>query len=276
MLKFGTTETLIIHILSKKEWLSIKEIVGLLTRIKISESATRATLFRLKNKGIINGLRKSKETLFTLADSGKTYLKEHFNRVVRMGKEWDGKWLLFSFNIPEKKRNSRNILRRELFFLGFGRLHANLWISPYNLREDCEKIIERLEVKKHTAMFITDHVDDNPQDLAFRVWDLGRSSKGYQRLLEKYIKQYAEFKKSKFKDPSQCALEALVRLLKLKKEIVELGAKDPLLPKDLLPDNWVGYELRKIIAEYSRILQEKYFLLFEYDLMPPRNILKED
>lgn len=274
MIRMGSTEKLVIYLLSKKEWLSIKEVVGLLTKIKISESATRATLFRLKNKGIIKGLRKGKETLFTLADSGKIYINEHFNRVLRMEEKWNGRWLLFSFNIPEKKRNLRNILRKELLSLGFGRLHANLWISPYDIRMECKKIIERLEVKEHIAVFTTDYIDNNPKDLAFRVWNLEQSSKGYQRLLEKYTKQYEEFKKSKFEDSSQCALESLVRLLRLKKEIVELSAKDPLLPKDLLPDDWVGYELKKIIMEYSQILQEKSFLLFGYNLMPPKKILE--
>lgn len=274
MLKIGTTEKLIINILSKKEWMSTKEIVELLGKIKKSESAVRATLFRLKNKNLIKDSKKGRETLFSLADSGREFIAGYMNRMSMAEEEWNGKWLLFSFNIPERKRSLRNILRDELTFIGFGRLHANLWISPYDIREECNRIIKRLEVKEHTAMFITDYVGDDPKALAFRVWNLGQLSKTYQRLLEKYEKQYEEFKKSNFTDSSQWALEALVRLLKLKEELVELGTKEPHLPKELLPDNWIGFELKKVVLEYLQFLYQKSSSLVGFDYMTGKNFEK--
>lgn len=275
----GTTEKLIIYVLSQGEWLSTKNIVELLNKIKISESAVRATLFRLRNRGIIKGSRQGKETLFALADKGKEFIANYFHRISRIEKKWNGKWLLFSFNIPEKKRRLRNVLREELVSIGCGRLHANLWISPYDLRDECKNIVERLNVKEHTVMFITDYIDDNPKKLTFRVWNLERLSKEYQKLQKKYKKQYGEFKRSNFKEPSRWALEALVRLLKLKEEIAELSAGDPFLPRELLPDNWIGFALAQDLIEYSQFLQEKSSAVFNFKLSPPaiiKNIFEKD
>lgn len=275
MRKLGATEKLVIYILSKKEWLSTKEIVGLLGKIKKSEPAVRATLFRLKNKNLIKDLQKGRETLFSLADSGKEFISGYMNRISMAEKTWDGKWLLFSFNIPEKKRRLRNILRNELIFHGFGRLHANLWISPHDLREECNKIIDRLNVKDCTAMFITDYVGDDPKTLAYRVWNLDRLLKTYEKASEKYSNQYEEFKKSKSSDSSQGALEALVRLLKLKEEVIELGLKDPHLPKELLPDNWVGFRLKTVVLGYLQFLYQISYPLVGFDYQAGKHFKKE-
>lgn len=265
MHNLGATEKLAIHILSKKEWLSTKEIVELLAKIKKSESAVRATLFRLKHKNLIKDSRKGRETFLSLTASGKEFIAERMNKIAMSEKAWDGKWLLFSFNIPEKKKARRNALRSELIAHSFGRLHANLWISPYDLREECNKIIERLNVKEYTAMFITDYIGDDPKALAYRVWSIERLSKSYQRLLKIYSDEYEQFKKSKFSDTSQKALEALTRLLKLKEKIGDLADRYPYLPRELLPANWVGFKLKEIVLAYLHLLYQTSYPLVGFD-----------
>lgn len=272
MRKLGVTEKLVIYILYKKEWMATKDIVELLGKIRKTESAVRATLFRLRNKNLIKNSRRGRETLFALAGSAKELVSGCLNRISMSEKKWDGKWLLFSFNIPEKKRKFRNILRDELIFHGFGRLHANLWILPYDIREECNKIVERLEVKEYTAMFITDYADNDSKALAYRAWDLKQLSNTYQKLADKYSKQYDEFKKSKFTDSSQWALEALIRLLRLKEKMVELADKYPYLPKELLPENWIGFELEKVFLDYLQFLCEKSFPIAGFKYMAGKKI----
>lgn len=274
MLRLGATEKLVIYILSKKDWIATKEVIELLRNIKRSESAVRATLFRLKKKNLIKDVKRGRETLHTLTDSGRGFVAGYINRLALSEKKWDGRWMLFSFNIPEQKRKLRNILRNELISLGFGRLHANLWISPYNLQAESEKIIDKLKVKEHTAIFITDYVGDNPKTLAFRVWNLAKLSKIYQGLLEKYKKQYTIFKKSSFSSSSQEAMEALCRLLTLKEEIVELGVNDPCLPNELLPDDWKGLELKKVVLNYLQYLYQKCSSVAGFDFTPFQNTRK--
>ena len=145
MIELGTTEKLVMYLLLKKEWMSTKEILELLGKINKTEVAVRATLFRLRKKKLIKDSSKGRETLFSIAPAGQEVISGYLKRISRAKKEWNGKWLIFSFNIPEKKRKLRNNLRNELIFLGFGRLHTNLWICPYDIRNDCNKIIKDLE-----------------------------------------------------------------------------------------------------------------------------------
>lgn len=265
MHKLGTTEKLVLHLLPKKQWMATKDMVALLAKIGTSESAVRATLFRLRRKHLIKDSRRGRETLFALADAGEAMFAAYKARMLRAEEPWKGKWLLLSFHVPEKKRPLRNILRDELRSLGFGRLHTNLWVSPYDLREECTRLLDRLRAHHYTVLFITDSVEMDPRALASRAWNLARLSTLYQRLVPRYRKECAEFKRSHFADPSQCAAEALVRLLKLKEEIVTLSGDYPHLPKELLPDRWVGIQLKQVVVEYLQLLYEKASPLLGFD-----------
>ncbi len=48
--------------------------------------------------------------------------------------KWDGIWRIVSFDIPESKRNNRNLLRDYLNCLGFRFLQKSLWITPYKIK----------------------------------------------------------------------------------------------------------------------------------------------
>jgi CRISPR-associated endonuclease Cas2 len=55
-------------------------------------------------------------------------------------KKWDKKWRIVAFDIPEKDRIFRNILRKHLFNLSFYKLQNSVFVSPY----PCEKLIKDL------------------------------------------------------------------------------------------------------------------------------------
>lgn len=54
---------------------------------------------------------------------------------------WDKRWRLLIFDIPEKRRGTREKIRRTLISIGFMRLQDSVWIYPY----DCEDLIMLLK-----------------------------------------------------------------------------------------------------------------------------------
>jgi DNA-binding transcriptional regulator PaaX len=54
--------------------------------------------------------------------------------------KWDGKWRIVVFDIPEKDRTFRGILREHLYVLDFYKLQNSVFVSPY----PCEKPILEL------------------------------------------------------------------------------------------------------------------------------------
>jgi DNA-binding transcriptional regulator PaaX len=47
-------------------------------------------------------------------------------------KKWDGKWFVLSFDIKEKRRKQRDLLRQELRNFGFIRVQHSVWVYPFN------------------------------------------------------------------------------------------------------------------------------------------------
>src|SRR3989344_8474311 len=57
-------------------------------------------------------------------------------------KRWDGKWRVLIFDIPERRKGTREQTRRTLLSLGFKRLQDSVWVYPY----DCEDLITLFKV----------------------------------------------------------------------------------------------------------------------------------
>lgn len=119
----------------------------------------------------ISGLYKSKmvdrkenpdgSITIILTDKGKlNILSYHFESMkLKMG-DWDKKWRIVSFDIPEKKRRGRDALREKIKELGFYELQKSLWIYPYECKNEIDFIIEYFGLRKYVRFAILDFIDN--------------------------------------------------------------------------------------------------------------------
>lgn len=79
--------------------------------------------------------------------------------------KWDGKWRLVSFDVWEKSRGKRDLLRNELREFGFVQLQKSLWIYPHS----CEDFIILLRTDMHFGKNIRYIVAEKIEgDISFR------------------------------------------------------------------------------------------------------------
>ena len=76
-------------------------------------------------------------------------------------KRWDEKWRLLIFDIPERRRYTREKVRNTLQMIGFERLQDSAWVYPY----DCEDLVTLLKVDfkigKDLLYIITDGIEND-------------------------------------------------------------------------------------------------------------------
>lgn len=76
-------------------------------------------------------------------------------------KRWDGKWRVIIFDIPEKKKRTRDDLVLLFRQAGIRRLQNSVWIYPY----DCEDIITLLKtdfkIGKYLLYMIVDELESD-------------------------------------------------------------------------------------------------------------------
>lgn len=118
-------------------------------------------LWKLEKQGYIKRFKKEKRNLIELTPIGKEKaIKYQLNdfRVV-IPKEWDKKWRIVIFDIPEEKKVARNILRGKLKKIGFLQLQKSVFVFPY----DCLEVIKSIKfiycLGKHIQYIVAESIE---------------------------------------------------------------------------------------------------------------------
>lgn len=99
---------------------------------------------------------------YVLTDKGKfKALTYKFREMKITEKEWDGKWRVVIFDIPEKLKSGRNALREKLKNLGFCELQKSVFVFPYECRNEIDFIVEFFNLRKYARYGVLDFIDNN-------------------------------------------------------------------------------------------------------------------
>lgn len=205
---------------------------------------------KTKKESVYNAVQKLLKTgcLERIVKNGAPYLRitgkgvEAWQRDFPLLKlrqnQWNKKWCLVIFDFPEKNKHQRESLREKLYQLGFGKLQRSVYISPYDLAEDIAEFLDDQKILGYAFVLTAPHcLMGSAKELANNVWGLEKINKEYIALL----------KESKKTGKIKIAPERKKALGKIYFDLVELMEKDPLLPYELLPDDWSGEKVRKQI-----------------------------
>ncbi len=76
----------------------------------------------------------------------------------KAGKRKDGKWLMIMFDVPEKMRASRNLLRSILQNLRYQKFQHSVWVTPYDVLEATEKILAMHLLDEYVKIFVIEEI----------------------------------------------------------------------------------------------------------------------
>ena len=77
--------------------------------------------------------------------------------------EWDGKWRMVIFDIPEKKKKAREALRHKLKDLGFKELQKSVFVLPYECEDEIDFIVEVFEIRRFVRFVRVDSFTNEEQ-----------------------------------------------------------------------------------------------------------------
>ncbi len=78
---------------------------------------------------------------------------------------WDNKWRVVIFDIPEKKRRLRNHLRVFLVDSGYKLLQNSIWINPTADFDEIQRFVKSLNIEKYVVLLIVEKISN---DLLFK------------------------------------------------------------------------------------------------------------
>ena len=179
---------------------------------------------------------------YRLTEKGFLELSLEFPFFRFLREKWDGKWRIISYEIPEKKREIRDRLRREMQGWGLGPWHRSFWLTPHPILPTLKSLTSQKEEEKYIQAFEADHTFGDREILIEKVWGKSNLDKSYRELFKKWHEVLSSDD------------EKADKLRKVIGEYINLLRQDPGLPTELVGESWIGFEGWNIFKEIKSIL----------------------
>ncbi|WP_156290605.1 phenylacetic acid degradation operon negative regulatory protein PaaX [Oceanobacillus salinisoli] len=242
----------------------IGSLIELLEPFDHNAQAVRAAISRMNKQNWIANRKEGNKSFYSLTEQGVKRMDEAAGRVYRLEpQQWDGKWRILIYTIPEEKRNIRDELRKELSWSGFGLLSNSTWITPNDLSTQVKDIITRYDISEYVHFFVSENI--GPQSNANIIrdsWDINHIIERYELFL-KITKEKYEEDTVKLNEGKLTNKECFVRRTNLVHYYRKSLFIDPGLPQELLPENWIGDKAAKLFRDYYKILAKPANAFFE-------------
>lgn len=222
-------------------------VIDVFARAGVGEQATRSTLTRMVNRGLLRRQREGRRMYFGLTERSAEVLRDGERRIWQTGavdRQWDGTWTLLGFSLPESWQRQRHDLRAKLTWSGFGPLFNGLWVAPGEV--DVSALVAELGLAAHVKVFRA-HADTGTDIGAMieETWELP----GLAARHEAFARRWQRWR-TELPEPD----EAFALRLRLQAEWLGIIRGDPRLPVEHLPRDWPAERAEETFrAVYERL-----------------------
>lgn len=255
----------------------IGSLIRLLKEFGHNEQGVRVAVSRMVKQGWIQSEKQGNKSYYFLTDRGVQRMDEAANRIYKMKpNEWDGKWRILMYTIPEDKRQLRDDLRKELLWSGFGSFSSGCWISPNDLEKQINRLVEKYDIDEYVDFFISEYKGPKEnQSLVEKSWQLEEIENKYEEFIEKYSKQFIVHQ-SIISRGEMSDADCFVERTNLVHEYRKFLFIDPGLPKELLPSKWNGNHAALLFSQYYQVLAEPASRFFESVFQENNDLCRKD
>ena len=228
----------------------LADITELLAVFDIEAATVRVNMSRLRKEGWFTTRRVGRETVYSLTPHMLEILDEGRERIFRRrDDEWQGRWTMAIYQVPESERAVREQLRKQLAWHGFGQLSPSTWLSPHDLMREVRELAAECPSAKVDALWCGTGSLDEDRGLAARCWDLEQLGADYRQFIRTYAPSDDEAG-NKHKD-GRAALTDRMRIIG---DFRRFLFRDPYLPRVLQPSGWPSSEAFALFGAVHRQL----------------------
>ena len=190
----------------------------------------------LEQRGLLERDRGAKDRLYRLTDEGRIQALGGRDPDAQWSRPWDGMWRLVIFDVPMRHHVHRGKLRRYLRSRGFGLLQGSVWITPDPVAPERTILANgEINVKSLTLMEARPCSGESDAELVLGAWNFDAVNRRYADYLELLeLRPPCDFvdapdarRFSEWMAEEWAAWQSAID-------------SDPLLPKRLLPGDYLG------------------------------------
>lgn len=129
----------------------------------INDQKLRRSIRALYESKLIKEIENKDGTItLILTDKGKqkalTYNLDEME--IKVPKVWDRKWRIVLFDIPEKLKQGRDIIRFHLKRLDFFEFQESVFVHPFDCQKEIEYLIEAYQMRRFVRFIVADFIDN--------------------------------------------------------------------------------------------------------------------
>lgn len=255
--KGGATQHLVVTMLGdfwkdETDWLPSRMILALAKSLGITSSAASTALSRLAGRGVLEQSSVGRSSRYRLTEAARIRLEIGFGQVSEFGSEsrkWDSQWTVVGFTIPETARETRELLRSRLKWLGFSPLYGALWVCPWDQTSAVDEACEAYGVENYVVFRAKTSSLQGREPID--AWDLDAMREQYFPFIESYGQAVPTSTENPL-TPEQ----AFHLRTKIMDDWRAFPWNDPGLPSELLPADFPLLTARKLfISAYDGLAE---------------------
>lgn len=199
----------------------------------VSRSAFQTAISRQISTGeIIKIIDPNKGVVYRMSPKGEMNIYRDYPLAKLAKQPWDGLWRMVIYDLPVKLNYKRDRLRSKLVELGFGCYQKSVYVTPLDVLAELKEYAENQGLIDSVVVFEGSRIfGEKTRILADRLWNLALINEEY---FELGVKLDLFVRNGKPKE----------RYKEIWDDFTKIILKDPLLPDDFLPNNWVGEKIK--------------------------------
>jgi phenylacetic acid degradation operon negative regulatory protein len=214
------------------------------------EQATR----RLAGQGLLVQRKGLDTPVLKLSDKGESVLADYFRPEKYWNGKWGGIWYLLMYDIPEKDRPYRNVMRQFLKSQRMGCFQKSVWVSSRDIRAGYADLDEAAALGAFACLFEARTVlGMRAEQVVWESWDMDK--------LYEVQKRYCEVNAQNLEMLEQDISYDLETLMQFAAQALDAYrsafALDPLLQEELLPRDYKGREAHALHCAIAEALRRK-------------------
>jgi phenylacetic acid degradation operon negative regulatory protein len=216
-------------------WLG--SLIAVMNDFGISERLVRTSVFRLSRDGWLSSEQVGRRSYYSLSEEGRARFEQATQRIYSVPVEsWSGRWCLLLLSGLDTA--TKEVARKELGWLGFGQLSANILAHPAPDIAELDVTIKRIDTAAQPVVLEGQTIRNEAgmRQLADNGWNLTAINGRYEQFLTMFRPVFnAARKVAEIKEKQAFIIRTL-----LIQEYRKVLLRDPQLPLELLPPDWKG------------------------------------
>ena len=190
----------------------------------------------------------SDDRIYRLTTLGRLRVLGGRDPAAQWSRAWDGKWRLVLFDLPMDRQVQRGRLRRYLRARGFGYLQGSVWVTPDPMHGEREVLSGgEIDVESLLLLEARPCAGESDEEIVAGAWD-------FEAINQHYAKHLKLLECCPGADLNDTTSAKSLQRWAAEERIAWLAAVegDPLLPRRLLPANYLGCRAWKQRIEVLR------------------------